>query len=77
MFNQNIKDPTMPPPRNRSRRNSMGIQNEYGDDPAADFADLFGAPEDLGAPEDAVDSFALTGRYTTAKITANAEYHVR
>ena len=68
----------MPPVRNRSRRNSMGIQNEYGDDPAADFADLFGAPEDLGAPVYAVDSFALTDEgYTTAKITANAEYHVR
>ena len=38
---------TMPPVRNRSRRNSaLGIQNQYGDDPAAAFADLFGAPED-------------------------------
>ena len=37
----------MPPVRNRSRRNSaLGTQNQYGDDPAAAFADLFGAPED-------------------------------
>eukprot|EP00956_Cyclotella_meneghiniana_P041137 scaffold215859_cov40-Cyclotella_meneghiniana.AAC.2 len=56
-----------------SRRNSMGIQNEYGDNPAAAFADLFGAPEDLGAPEDAVDLFALTDE----GCTTNAEYHVR
>eukprot|EP00956_Cyclotella_meneghiniana_P034124 scaffold101695_cov36-Cyclotella_meneghiniana.AAC.1 len=41
----------MPPTCNRSRRNSMGIQNEYGDDLAANFADLFGTPEDLGTPE--------------------------
>ena len=44
---ETTKIQTMPPVRNRSRRNSaLGIQNQYGDDPAAAFADLFGAPED-------------------------------